>query len=81
MVYIHDRDSCLEQPFGTTMRKDDDNLERERFTLESVVLPAKENQTFQTQEPDSLISFETDESLPQEEIVTQPKPPPVLADI
>ncbi|CAA3031029.1 AMSH-like ubiquitin thioesterase 1 [Olea europaea subsp. europaea] len=75
--------SCLEQPChnGTTMRKDDGNLERERYTLESIVLPSKENQTFQTQEPDSLISFETDESLPQEEIVAQPKPPPVLADI
>ncbi|CAI9754568.1 unnamed protein product [Fraxinus pennsylvanica] len=75
--------SCLEQPFhnSTTMRKDDGNLERERSTFESIVLPAKGNQTFQTQEPDSLISFETDESLPQEEIVTQPKPPPVLADI
>ncbi|CAA3023235.1 AMSH-like ubiquitin thioesterase 1 [Olea europaea subsp. europaea] len=73
--------SCLEQPFGTTMRKDDDNLERERSTLESVVLPAKENQTFQTQEIDSLISFETVDSLPQEEIIKQPEPPPVLADV
>ncbi|XP_022866126.1 AMSH-like ubiquitin thioesterase 1, partial [Olea europaea var. sylvestris] len=63
------------------MRKDDDNLERERFTLESVVLPAKENQTFQTQEIDSLISFETVDSLPQEEIIKQPEPPPVLADV
>ncbi|KAL2465160.1 AMSH-like ubiquitin thioesterase 1 [Abeliophyllum distichum] len=75
--------SCLEQPFkdGTTMRKDDGNLERERSNLESIVLPEKENQKFQTQELDSLISFETVESLPQEEIIGQPKLPPVLVDV
>ncbi|GFP94655.1 amsh-like ubiquitin thioesterase 1 [Phtheirospermum japonicum] len=64
---------------GTTNREDDDSSEQERSSLESVVQP--KNDSHSIQESDSLISFETVESPPQIEIIRQPSPPPVLADV
>ncbi|KAK6154020.1 hypothetical protein DH2020_013659 [Rehmannia glutinosa] len=64
---------------GTMNREDDGISEQERSSLESVVQP--KNDSHPIQESDSLISFETVESSSQTEIIRQPSPPPVLADV
>ncbi|KAL3640762.1 hypothetical protein CASFOL_015730 [Castilleja foliolosa] len=61
------------------MDREDDDISEERSVLESAVQP--KNDSHPIQESDSLISFETDESSPQIEIIRQPSPPPVLADV
>ncbi|XP_011096984.1 AMSH-like ubiquitin thioesterase 1 [Sesamum indicum] len=62
-----------------TMMRDDGNSEQERSSLESVVQPKNDNHLIK--EPDSLITFETVESCLQTEIIRQPSPPPLLADV
>ncbi|KAL0423722.1 UNVERIFIED_CONTAM: AMSH-like ubiquitin thioesterase 1, partial [Sesamum radiatum] len=61
------------------MMRDDGNSEQERSSLESVVQPKNDNDLIK--EPNSLISFETVESCLQTEIIRQPSPPPLLADV
>lgn len=63
---------------GTMMREDDGISEQEKSSLESVVQPKIDNLLIQ--ESDSLISFEN-ESSSQTEIIRQPSPPPLLADV
>ncbi|KAK1417451.1 hypothetical protein QVD17_26578 [Tagetes erecta] len=56
-------------------------LEHEKSSLESVVLPNKNNKPH-VDEPDSLISFEEKIETPVElDIIRQPSPPPVLAEV
>lgn len=61
---------------GTVIREDNESSEREKLSLE--VQPKIDNH--QIQDSDSLIDFE-DESSSQIEIIRQPSPPPVLADV
>lgn len=63
----------------TVVREEDGGPEQENSSLEPVVRP--KNDSHPLQEPDSLISFETVEISSQTEIVRQPSPPPVLADV
>ncbi|PIM98039.1 SMAD6 interacting protein AMSH, contains JAB/MPN/Mov34 domain [Handroanthus impetiginosus] len=75
------RDSNIQQSINhvTMMRDDDCSSEVERSSLEPAVQPKNDNQLIQ--EPDALISFEPVESSSETEIIRQPSPPPVLADV
>lgn len=54
--------------------------EHEQSSLESVLTLNEDNQIHPAEELGSLISFETTET-PHTEIIRQPSPPPVLADV
>ncbi|XP_059640837.1 AMSH-like ubiquitin thioesterase 1 isoform X2 [Cornus florida] len=73
----------LQQPVenGVLIRKDSSNSEHERSSLESILPVNDENQTCHVEEDLSLISFETIETPTQIDIIRQPSPPPVLADV
>ncbi|KAL7152984.1 hypothetical protein ABFS83_04G135300 [Erythranthe nasuta] len=74
---VSDTQQCIKD--GTTERDDESRSEQERSNLESVVQP-KNNKPL-IQESDSLISFEDEESSLETNIIRQPSPPPVLADV
>lgn len=61
---------------GTVIREDNESSEQKKLSLE--VQPKIDN--YQIQDSDSLIDFE-DESSSQIELIRQPSPPPVLADV
>ncbi|GER45991.1 COP9 signalosome complex subunit 5 [Striga asiatica] len=63
----------------TTTMEDDVNSEQEKSNLEAVVQPKNDGHLIK--ESDSLISFETVESSSPTEIIRQPSPPPLLADV
>ncbi|CAA0815330.1 AMSH-like ubiquitin thioesterase 1 [Striga hermonthica] len=63
----------------TTTREDDVNSEQEKSNLEAVVQPKNDGHLIK--ESDSLISFESAESSAPIEIIRQPSPPPLLADV
>ncbi|KAH6801770.1 associated molecule with the SH3 domain of STAM 1 [Perilla frutescens var. frutescens] len=63
---------------GIVLKEEDGCSEQEESSSESTVLPKTDYH--QIQESHSLISFE-DESASQSEIIRQPSPPPVLADV
>ncbi|PWA61750.1 JAB1/Mov34/MPN/PAD-1 [Artemisia annua] len=66
---------------GVSVEKVTNDLGHEKSSLESVVLPNNNNQPH-VDEPDSLISFEDKlESPVQVDIIRQPSPPPVLAEV
>ncbi|KAI5660208.1 hypothetical protein M9H77_29001 [Catharanthus roseus] len=62
-------------------KQDENKVEHEMPKSELVDLENKGGQITQVEEPVSLISFEVTESPVQAEIIRQPSPPPVLADI
>ncbi|KAI3775635.1 hypothetical protein L1987_50216 [Smallanthus sonchifolius] len=67
---------------GVSSDKISSTLEHEKSSLESVVLPNKNNKPHIDDEPDSLISFEEKIETPVElDIIRQPSPPPVLAQV
>ncbi|KAL1554802.1 ubiquitinyl hydrolase 1 [Salvia divinorum] len=63
---------------GIVMKEENGGSEQDKSSLESVVPPKTDNQ--QIEESISLISFE-DESASQSEVIRQPSPPPVLAEV
>lgn len=63
---------------GNVTREDNESSEREKISLDSVVQPKTDNH--QIQESDSLIDFEN-KSCSLTEIIRQPSPPPILADV
>lgn len=63
------------------MKKADKNLEPELPNLEPIEPESKDDKTHKVEEPAALISFETIESPVQTEIIRQPSPPPVLAEV
>ncbi|XP_024963609.1 AMSH-like ubiquitin thioesterase 1 isoform X1 [Cynara cardunculus var. scolymus] len=65
---------------GVLIEKISSNLEQEKSTLESITLPNNNNQPC-VDEPDSLISFEEKLETPKLDIIRQPSPPPVLAEV
>lgn len=66
---------------GVSIGKISSNLEHEKSSLESIVIPINNNKPH-VDEPDSLISFEEKLETPvQLDIIRQPSPPPVLAQV
>ncbi|KAJ7970364.1 AMSH-like ubiquitin thioesterase 1 [Quillaja saponaria] len=63
------------------IKKDDGNSEQERLNLESILTQNNDSQTGHLEERSSLISFETLEAPAQTDIIRQPWPPPVLAEV
>ncbi|KAL8234769.1 hypothetical protein R6Q59_020869 [Mikania micrantha] len=62
--------------------KNSSTLEHQKASLDSVVLPTNNNNKPHVDEPDSLISFEEKIDSPVElDIIRQPSPPPVLAQV
>ena len=66
---------------GLAITNDYNNLEQERSRRESILTQNDNTQTHHTEGPCSLISFETTESPAQSDIIRQPSPPPVLAEV
>ncbi|KAL3529263.1 hypothetical protein ACH5RR_008585 [Cinchona calisaya] len=66
---------------GSSVKMGDISLEPEAPKVKPLELESKDNKTDQVEEPGSLISFETIESSVQRDIIRQPSPPPVLAEI
>ncbi|KAK3027416.1 hypothetical protein RJ639_040432 [Escallonia herrerae] len=74
----------LRQPVedGVVMKTDFSNSELEKSSSISILPPSSDqNQTRHAEEPGSLISFETIDIPLQADIIRQPSPPPVLADV
>ncbi|KAE8124909.1 hypothetical protein FH972_019752 [Carpinus fangiana] len=66
---------------GLAITNDYNNSEQERSSRESILTQNDNTQMHRTEEPCSLISFETTESPAQLDIIRQPSPPPVLAEV
>ncbi|KDP20138.1 hypothetical protein JCGZ_05907 [Jatropha curcas] len=66
---------------GFTLKSDSSSPEPERSSLESVVSVSDDSQMHQTEEPASMISFETIEIPVQTDLIRQPSPPAVLAEV
>ncbi|KAM7471127.1 hypothetical protein LguiA_009310 [Lonicera macranthoides] len=73
----------LHQPIedGVLIKREGSNSELEKSTLESILLPNDSRQMLQAEEPGALISFEAIETPLQTDIIRQPSPPPVLAEM
>ncbi|KAK9071178.1 hypothetical protein SSX86_009746 [Deinandra increscens subsp. villosa] len=80
-VEIPRENKLLSLEDGVSADKTSSTLEHEKSSLDLVVLP-KENNKPHVDEPDSLISFEEKIENPvQLDIIRQPSPPPVLAQV
>ncbi|KAB1212533.1 AMSH-like ubiquitin thioesterase 1 [Morella rubra] len=66
---------------GLTITKDCSNLRHECTSVESILTPNDDTQMQRPEEPCSLITFETTESIVPPDIIRQPSPPPVLAEV
>lgn len=62
-------------------KRDNSNSDNSRLDLEPVVAVSENCQAEQTEEPVSLISFETTEVSSPTVVIRQPSPPPVLAEV
>ncbi|XP_044477334.1 AMSH-like ubiquitin thioesterase 1 isoform X2 [Mangifera indica] len=73
----------LQQPVesGSTARTDSIDVEPEKSSLESITISTDEIEKHPTEEPCSMISFETVEMPVSTDIIKQPSPPPVLAEV
>ncbi|KAJ4713415.1 AMSH-like ubiquitin thioesterase 1 [Melia azedarach] len=73
----------LQQPVqsGLVIKKECTDVEPEKSSLESITTPNDETEMCWTEEPCSLISFETTETPVSVNIIRQPSPPPVLAEV
>lgn len=76
-------ENSLQQPVesGSTARTDSINVEPEKSSLESITISTDEIEKHPTEEPCSMISFETVEMPVSTDIIKQPSPPPVLAEV
>ncbi|XP_030535132.1 AMSH-like ubiquitin thioesterase 1 isoform X2 [Rhodamnia argentea] len=63
------------------IKKDSTELEKETSSLDSNLVVDDANKVPQTEEEPLMISFETTETTVQAEIIRQPSPPPVLAEV
>lgn len=61
--------------------KDSTELEKEASSLDSNLVVDDGNKVPQTEEEPLMISFETTETAVQADIIRQPSPPPVLAEV
>lgn len=73
----------LQQPLESsiTIKTDSANVEPEKSSVQSTSNPNDEIETRRTEEPFSMISFETAESPVSADIIRQPSPPPVLTEV
>ncbi|KAJ1437913.1 USP8 dimerization domain [Sesbania bispinosa] len=73
----------LQQPLedGSLNKKDNSISERNRSDLESIITQSEDCQAQRADEAPSLISFEATEIPAQIEVIRQPSPPPVLAEV
>ncbi|KAJ0048946.1 hypothetical protein Pint_16502 [Pistacia integerrima] len=83
-------ENSLQQPVesGITTKTDSSNVAPEKSSLESITIPTDETEKRPAEEPCSMISFETVETpvstveIPvSTDIIKQPSPPPVLAEV
>ncbi|CAL0331057.1 unnamed protein product [Lupinus luteus] len=78
------RTNSLQQPFEDgSLNKRDNSIseEHKRSGLDSILTQSEDCQAKHADEPPSLISFEETEISPQIELIRQPSPPPVLAEV
>lgn len=75
--------NSLQQSIETklTIGKDLGNLEKDRSDIDPICTQNEDRKVHNTMETDSLISFEKVEMPAPIEIVRQPSPPPVLAEV
>lgn len=66
---------------GLAITNDYSNSEQERSSRESILTQNDNTQMNRPEGPCSLISFETTECPAQSDIIRQPSPPPVLAEV
>lgn len=66
---------------GLAIREDRSNSGHKRSSQESMLTQNDDTQMHCAEELSSLISFETTESPAQPDIIRQPSPPPVLAEV
>ncbi|RDX89376.1 AMSH-like ubiquitin thioesterase 1 [Mucuna pruriens] len=73
----------LQQPLedGSQNKKDNSITEQHRSDLESILTQSDDCQAKHADEAPSLISFEATEIPAQIEVIRQPSPPPVLAEV
>lgn len=62
-------------------KKDNSIAEPYKSDLDSILTQSEDSQPQQAQEPPSLISFEAIETPARIEVIRQPSPPPVLAEV
>lgn len=62
-------------------KKDNSTAELDKSDLDSILTQSEDNQPQHAQEPPSLISFEATEAPAQIEVIRQPSPPPILAEV
>ncbi|KAF7819889.1 AMSH-like ubiquitin thioesterase 1 [Senna tora] len=66
---------------GSLDKKDNSILDHSRSDVESIIPESEDCKAQHAEEPISLISFETTEVPVQTDIIRQPSPPPVLAEV
>jgi STAM-binding protein len=66
---------------GLAITNDYSNSEQERSSRDPILTQNDNTQMHRPEGPCSLISFETTESPAQSDIIRQPSPPPVLAEV
>lgn len=66
---------------GVLIKKDFSILELEKASSDSTFPQNNDNKMPRAEEPGSLISFEPIETPVQVDLIRQPSPPPVLADV
>lgn len=66
---------------GLAITNEYSNSEQERSSREPILTQNDNTQIHRPEGPCSLISFETTESPAQSDIIRQPSPPPVLAEV
>lgn len=73
----------LRQPSESSIKikTDSSNVEPEKSSVQSISTPNDEIQICCTEEPCSMISFETSEAPNSADVIRQPSPPPVLTEV
>lgn len=66
---------------GSLNKKDNSITEHNKSDLDSIHTQSEDSKAQHTEEPLSLISFEAAETPAQIEVIRQPSPPPVLAEV
>ncbi|KAH9778749.1 AMSH-like ubiquitin thioesterase 1 [Citrus sinensis] len=73
----------LRQPSESSIKikTDSSNVEPEKSSVQSISTPNDEIEIHRTEEPCSMISFETSEAPNSADVIRQPSPPPVLTEV
>lgn len=75
--------TSLRQPSESSIKikTDSANVEPEKSSVQSISTPNDEIEIRRTEEPCSMISFETSEAPDSADVIRQPSPPPVLTEV